>query len=357
MKITIIASFPDLEVFSRLKWLYSLLNKKLELQLIAITFNNKFDFLLKNIFENICIIKYNINNIITNIKNIVNGDIIYVLKARTSSFGISINLKRILNKNIILDISDIEKFNCFPYSNNHIKSLFFSFPFLNNPDSYLYTYLTEKRVKFSDGITVSNSFLQKIYGGTLINDSCDINLFNKDKYKINEIRQSLKWDKKVIIFNGHIKNYLDINIFEYLLKKDLIVVFIGFIEEKIKRLFSRYKNIIIYDYQNDLNIAKMLSSADYLVLFRKNLPNSDFKIPIKIYEAMACNLTVITNETNNYKELFKGNILYANSYNEVFNIIDNNIKIENSRNFFKDSFSKEEIENKLFSFISSCYGT
>ena len=93
MKISLIASFPDLESFSRLKWLYSLLKDKFEIQLIAITFHNKFDDFLKSIFEGIQIVKYNISTIIPNIKNIVQGDIIYVLKSRTSSFGISINFK------------------------------------------------------------------------------------------------------------------------------------------------------------------------------------------------------------------------------------------------------------------------
>lgn len=352
MKISLIASFPDLESFSRLKWIYSLLKDKFEIQLIGIIFNNKFDDLLKNVFAEIQLVKYNISTIIPNIKNIVKGDIIYVLKARTSSFGISINLKKLLNKKVILDISDIEKFNCFPYSNNNIKCFLYSLPLLNNPDSYIYTNLTEKRIKFSDEITVSNPFLQKIYGGTLIYDSCDTELFDKNKYKIDEIRETLNWDKKVIIFNGNIKNYINLDILIKLSFEDLLVVFIGFIDKKLKKYLSKYKNIIIYNYQNDLNIAKMLSSSDYMVLLRKDLPNSDFKIPIKIYEALSSNLTVITNDTNNYKELFSNNILYTNSLEEILNIIKNNTKIENSKSFFKNIFLKDEISNKLFTFIN-----
>jgi hypothetical protein len=353
MKITLISSFPDLESFSRLKWLYSLLKNKFEIQLVAITFNNKFDSLLKHLFDNnIEIIKYNINSIIYNIKNIVKGDIIYVLKVRASSFGISINLKRILNKKIILDISDIEKFNCFPYSNSTIKSILYSLPFLNDLDSYIYTSLTEKRIKFADEIVVSNSFLQKIYGGTLICDSCDTELFDRDKYKLIEIREKLNWNKKVIIFNGHIKHYIDIDILIKLSFHDLLIVFVGFFDEKLKKYLLKYQNIIVYDYQSDLNIAKMLSSADYMIIPRKKLPNSDFKIPVKIYEALSCNLTVITNNTDNYKEIFSDNILYVNSLEEILNIVKNNIKVNNPKKFFKKALLKNEISEKLFTFIN-----
>lgn len=308
MKITIITSDTTLENLHRANILYKLLEKNFEIEVISVSSRKDEVELYKEKFVNYKRINFDFGKIVNELTENITGDIVYALKARPSSFGMAMSLKRGLGKKhnkkipVILDIDAKEVYNCFPYSQNMLKNFVFSIPLFNSPNSFIYTWLLEKRIKFSDNITISSPALQKIYGGTFIPSACDTDFFNGHIYKRDEIREKMGWtDSKVIIFTGSVNRDTDTDTLLKAVKSidrnNIKLIFASKKSSFLKKLASNHPFISVYDYQPQLNIAKLLSASDIAVLPLKNNITAQNKIPVKLFEYMSSELPVIASDT------------------------------------------------------------
>lgn len=362
MKITILVPDANQETFNRTKILYNMLKDNFELEVIFISTKKEKNKIFSDSFENFKQIKYDLGTIINDLKKNVTGDIIYAIKSKPTSFGFAMSLKNIKKIPVVLDISAKESYNCFPYSDNTLKSIFSTFYLFNDTNSFVYTKILEKRIKYADEITVASPNLQKEFGGTLITSSADENFFNAKLYKISEIRQSMNWgDKNIIMFNGLINRDTDIelliNTVEDIFRNDLMLVIVG-----DNKKYKESEKVQYIGYQPQENIAKLLSASDMVVISQKKIPSSFGKIPVKAYEAISSGKPLILPDIYDFSESFaEMSYFYKESDKDslkqnILKILDNkpeaDLKAKKARDIYIEKFGFEKMSKKLVEFFS-----
>lgn len=363
MKISILMPDASEEIFARANTLYKLLKDNFELEVIAVSSKRAKVFNYKDYFENYKKIDFDLGTIVNDLKKNISGDILYALKAKPTSFGFAMSLKSIKKIPVILDIDSREIYNTFPYSDNIAKNILFSIPLFNDTNSFIYTWILEKRIKHADQITVASPALQKIYGGTFIPSACDTDFFNPELYKREEIRKAMGWeDYKIILFAGNITRNTDIEFLVKAVKETnshkIKIVIIGNNQKKFKE-----DNIIEAKGSQPIeNVAKLLTACDLVVIPQKNIPSSIGEIPVKLYEAMASEKVVIAPDTHDFSDILE-NCGFVYKIGDINSLKEQITKVLSSeelsislgkkaREKCIDKYSKKVIEKKLKEFFS-----
>ncbi|MFN8673650.1 MAG: hypothetical protein U0457_16420 [Candidatus Sericytochromatia bacterium] len=353
MKISLVAPDFSLKTFKRTKFLYDLLKDDFELEVLVLHTNKVKKTIFDDNFDNLKKIRFDLGTVLKDFNNSIKGDLVYAIRSKPTSFGISMNIKHFKKIPIILDIIDIEKNLCFPYSNNTIQNFLLSFFAIKDPNSYIFTFLGEKRIKLADNITVASKKLQKIYGGTYIPSIANNEIFDSEKYKIPEIREFMKWDKKVILYFGNLEYDTDFDNLCDVLKdfSDKIQLIVLNNTEEYKKIEKKYDFISFLGYQPELNQAKIISSADYTILPIKNINYSENYLPDEIYNYIACNKKIISSK--NFEELscLKDKLLIYNNKEELKNILNKIANEEIIKEKYEISPSYQEVKDKMKKFF------
>ncbi len=366
MKITLLTSNTSIEDLPRTRTLYNLLKENFELEVISIIRKKEKIENYKNEFPNFKEIKFDFGTIFKDLIKNVSGDIIYALKTKPASFGLATSLKNHKKIPVILDIDAIEPYNCYPYSSNNLKNFSLSIFQFNNPNSFIYTWLLERRIKFADDITISSPFLQKIYGGTFIPNACDTNFFNPEKYKRDEIRSYMGWnDLKIILFSGTVNQSIDLEILINAVKElnnpEIKIVIAGEMSSGLKKSILNESSVSLIESQPQLNIAKLITASDLFVLPLKNIAPGQGKLSANLFEAMAGELPIISTNIFDMPDI----LTECGIVTPVGNVesLKNNIKkVFSDRQFAKEigkkarqkcinQYSKQQIEKKLNDFF------
>jgi glycosyltransferase involved in cell wall biosynthesis len=237
---------------------------------------------------------------IQKIRSAISGDVIYAMKLRPGSFGISLleGLGR-QGRPVLLDVDDWEKYMCYPYSKYWIKNVIKSLPRLADPNSFIHTWLVEYLNRFSDNTTSVSRFFQKRYGGILLPNGCDTNLFNPANYDRTALRQSwgIQADQKIIIFVGTAEPNKGlgqiVEAMQYLKRPELKLVIVGRRNDYVAKL-EQHANVQYLGYHPAQLSPQFLTMADMVVLPQLQLPHSIGQMPMKLFEAMAMELPVIS---------------------------------------------------------------
>jgi len=135
--------------------------------------------------------------------NELSGDVVIACKPRTTSYGLGLINKYINDVPVILDIDDWDtgilrnKTSSFKYCmDNLIK--------WKNLNRGYYVQILEQLSFLSDGLTVSNSFLNERYGGTIIPHVRNTNEFSPELFEMNAARNDLELDcgPTIVMFSG-----------------------------------------------------------------------------------------------------------------------------------------------------------
>lgn len=234
----------------------------------------------------------------------IKGDVIYVHKALPASFLPGLFKKIFARRPLILDIDDWE-LGLIKYQYKNISSLerfklslVFKIAFYRL-DSYWNRILCEKLTGLADKVTVSNNFLQKKFGGTIIRHGRDGKAFNPAKFDPNLIRQKyqIKTTKKVIMFFGTPRRYKGIEdliqAVESIKNENLLLILVGInkkpysqnlVKSAQKKLNTSFKEFGLQPFEK---VPEFLSMADIIVIpQRKNLATIG-QTPAKVFDAMA----------------------------------------------------------------------
>src|SRR5690606_6241535 len=183
MKITLLTPDTTLKTLPRVRILKKMLEKKYEIEIVSVVKNKNSENLYSEELGNYKRIIYDPGTIYKDLLKSITGDIIFAVKPATYSLGLALRLKQKKKIPVIVDIDSVETYNRFPYTDKLWKGLLLSFFMFNNPDSFIYTYIVGKRIKFADWISSTSSYLQGKYGGSLIPNVCDTDFFDSSKYK------------------------------------------------------------------------------------------------------------------------------------------------------------------------------
>ncbi len=126
----------------------------------------------------------------------IDGDIIYAVKPKPTSFGLSLLKKLATRHSIILDIDDWElswyggdEWKYRPSFKQLYRDIFKHNGQLREPDNPLYVKWMESLIHGADAVTVHTEFLKQRFGGVYLPNGKDTAMFDPAKYNPELSRQ------------------------------------------------------------------------------------------------------------------------------------------------------------------------
>ena len=232
----------------------------------------------------------------------IDGDIIYAVKLKPSSFGIALVKKFLSHRPLILDIDDWElswyggeKWQYRPGGQQLIRDLFTAEGALKHPDHPLYLKWLEGLYNSADLITIHNQFLQKRFGGIYIPNGKDTDLFDPTKYdyQASRVKYNLA-DYKVLMFPGAPRPYKGVEdvliALDKLGQSDLRLAIVGGspYDDYDRQLTEKWGKWIIQLPRSPVNIMpEIVAAADVIVVPQRNTPAAQAQFPLKLTDGMA----------------------------------------------------------------------
>ncbi len=99
-------------------------------------------------------------------RRVIEGDVIYAMKPRATSFGLGLRARRALGRPLVLDIDDWEM--GFLGQSIYWEARLNKHHWLKDPLSPLFTRILDRRTDTADARTVTTSYLQRLYDGVWI---------------------------------------------------------------------------------------------------------------------------------------------------------------------------------------------
>lgn len=232
----------------------------------------------------------------------IDGDIIYASKLLFRSFGAGLLKKIFSKKPLILDIDDWEM----GFVKEEHRKLLISH------------WVLEKLTPLANEITVSNTFLKKKFGGTIICHSRDTKAFDPEKFDRNLLRKKYKVEKtkKVVMFFGTARPNKGIDdlvkSISLIKDQDVLLVVVGADnDQQCQDLIKVGKEILAsrlktFGLQRFEKIPEFLAMADVVVIpQRKNFATVG-QVPAKVFDAMAMAKPIIATEVSDLPEILDG---------------------------------------------------
>ena len=235
----------------------------------------------------------------------LDGDILFACKPRFTSFGVG--LLAATKKPLLLDIDDWELGFFYRAGFWGRVGRFLNF---TNPNGLPSTWLMEQMVARADGITVSNRFLQRRFGGELIYHCRDTEVLDPARYDPDIIRNELGLSgKKILMFIGTPRAHKGIADLSEMMQKinhplaHLVIVGAG--ENEIIRFSSSALNgkVTLVPPVTFAKLGNYLAAADCVVIPQKATNDTLGQMPAKIFDAMAMGKPIVSTRVSDIPEV------------------------------------------------------
>lgn len=235
---------------------------------------------------------------------IMDGDIIYAVKARPVSLGLGIWAKRHLNRPLVLDIDDWEVGGYLDYPRWRRLLLALN---LSNPNGYAFTRLIERGIKEADAITTVSTFLQHRFGGVMVSHGRDARCFDPALYDATAVRQryGLPRDKRLLLFLGTPRRHKGIDVLLEALQlismrdglHDVHSIIAGLdwnhpLAPRIREWSMRLP-VTLLGMQPFAEVPALLAAADMVIIPQREQSFSQAQIPAKLIDAMAMGKPIV----------------------------------------------------------------
>jgi len=302
----------------------------------------------------------------SSIFKLIDGDIIYAVKPLFRSFGIGLMAKLKFRKPLLLDIDDWEI--GFLLDRWHWELRYYGLKsWLFKMDSSFYTRSLDKMTRFSDGVTVSNSFLQYKYGGCWIPHARDERLFEKIELKKSNEAPS-------ILFLGTPRGHKGLDVlleaWRAVDNKKAKLRIVG-----ISKSSSEYGHLSTFAYDRISfeepvpfeKIPQIIRNASIIVIPQLARKAALGQLPAKLIDAMAAGVPIIATAVGDIPLWLSGNagiIIPPGDKNILAKEIDALLKDEEKRNLLglkaKEKFlrfgSFKVLRPKLISMVEYTIG-
>ncbi len=264
----------------------------------------------------------------------IDGDIIYAVKLKPTSFGIAV-IKKLLNRRpLILDIDDWElswhggdEWLYRPGVKQFLRDIIKSEGALRHPDHPLYLKWMENLVSYADQVTIHNNFLQQRFGGIYIPNGKDISLFNPDKYNPTETREKYGLSEhKILMFPGAPRPYKGVEdvliALDKLNQPDLRLVIVGGspYDDYDQQLTEKWgKWIIKLPKQSYDTMPQVVSAAHVIVVPQRDEPAAQAQFPLKLTDGMAMSKPVLATKVGDIPNILgdTGYLVEPNSPDQI----------------------------------------
>lgn len=242
----------------------------------------------------------------------VSGDLIYAMKPRPSSYGVALALGALRSRPVVVDVDDWEPFMIHPYSKYPLKNAAYALPRLLLPNNYLATMVMDRLIGRAAGITTVSTHFQKRYGGMLAPQYVDTDHFDPARYPREAMRARYGLDDlKVAVFLGIAQPNKGVGeilgAFELMgCRRDWRLLVVGPRTPYAQELAAKDDRVILLGTQPPDAAPGFLGMADLVVLPQRPEPASAGQMPMKLYEAMAMALPVVSTAVSDIPSLLDG---------------------------------------------------
>jgi glycosyltransferase involved in cell wall biosynthesis len=259
----------------------------------------------------------------------IDGNILYAIKPRPTSFGIAL-LKRLQSKTpVILDIDDWElswfggdDWEYKPTFKQLTRDLLKQDGGLRNPQHPLYLQWSEKLIEQADGITINNRFLEYRYGGTYLPNGKDTDLFNPENFDAQACREKYGLsDYKILMFPGTVRPHKGVEdvliALTQLNQPDLRLVLVGGREigdGYVESLIEKWGEWIIKLPPQPLDsMPEVVAAAHIIVVAQREDKTAIAQFPIKLTDGMAMAKPIIATRVGDIPEILADTGFLVNS--------------------------------------------
>lgn len=201
--------------------------------------------------------------------------------------------------------------------------------FLNNPNHNRFKILSnkEKETDFVKKCDLVIATSEKLFNRFIEHNKNTFLIENGYSEKIfkNEIKFKTKSDRLVAGYIGHVRDWIDMELVEFIVSNnpDVIFNFSGSLQKELKKSFKKlvdkYSNIVYIDNVFYENYPKILSEFNIgLIPFKMNEFMSCSN-PNKFYEYLGVSLPVISTDIGDIKKKYSSCVMVASSKMEFNN--------------------------------------
>ncbi|TAE58439.1 MAG: glycosyltransferase [Nostocales cyanobacterium] len=233
----------------------------------------------------------------------IDGDIVYAVKPRPTSFGVAL-LKNLQTRcPVILDIDDWElswyggdnwKYN--PHPKTLIRDMIKSDGAFRQPEHPVYLKWMEKLVSRANAITADTQFLQNRFGGIYLPNGKDTYLFDPNKYDPSTSREIHGLSQyRVLMFPGTARPHKGLEdvltALDIINQPDIKLVIVGgrnIGDGYIEKLMATWERWIIRLPQTPAEkMPEVVAAAHIVVVPQRNTSTAQAQFPIKLTDGMA----------------------------------------------------------------------
>ncbi len=229
----------------------------------------------------------------------VEGDLLYAMKLRLTSFGLGQRIRRRLCKPLLLDIDDWQM----GFLGTSVTSVYREFcthgvGWFRDPLSPLYTRWLDRRIDRADAVTVTTGLLQDRYHGEWIPHTRDAQIFRPDLEPL-----PLPGDdgRKTVLFLGNVQPHKGLVVlldaWEKMKRRDARLCIVGTPPNSRHLAPLRDRGLADVHFEGLVpfaDVARIIASADLVVIPQLSTRGSWGQLPTKLIEAMAVGRAVIS---------------------------------------------------------------
>jgi len=238
----------------------------------------------------------------------IDGDVVYAVKPRFTSFGFGLLKKLFSNKPLILDIDDWEVGF---YLRKGFLSRFSRFVHVTNPNGLFWTWLMQFFIRYADRVTTVSTFLKNKYGGEIIPHAKDTDFLDPLRFNNDELKKELGLaGKKIVMFLGTPRQHkgLEEAVEAVLMidNPDLILMIVGAsmdgrYEKKLQA--SRSGRFFMTGFVPVKELPRYLMLSDVVIIPQRVTADTVGQIPSKIFDAMSMARPIISTRVSNIPEI------------------------------------------------------
>lgn len=240
-------------------------------------------------------------------------EVVLASKPKVSSFGAAL-LKRLGSgpgKRLLLDIDDWEGGYERPIT---LRKLFGGMPGLVDIDSLHGLLFMERLTALADGITVSSTFLQRRFGGSLLPHVRDTDFLDPARYDRDSLRARFGiTDEFVVAFLGTIRPHKGIELILGALprlesiKARLLLIGTGVVEPQIRRALDQKREYLIEHPDIPFRrLPEFYAISDLVVLPQMRTPFGMAQLPMKLLDSMSMAKPIISTSVSDIPDILDG---------------------------------------------------
>ncbi len=249
----------------------------------------------------------------------IQGDILYAIKPRPTSFGVGLLKRYLARRPLLLDIDDWEmswfggdNWRYRPSPKQFARDLLKANGALRDPQYPLYLQWLERQTARADAITADTAFLQARYGGTYLPNGKDTALFDPQRYdpEVSRDRYGLS-DYRVLMFPGTARPHKGIEdvarALDHLQQPDLRIVLVGgrdIGDGYVEQLLERWPQWIVrLPSQPVTEMPAVVAAAHVVVVPQRQNPTALAQFPIKLTDGMAMGKPIISTRVGDIPDI------------------------------------------------------